>query len=632
MDRSLQGAIDAATHLPSEIEKVQNLVSEVEKCCEELRQTLALLDGKPDECRDKVLFKLCSCGAKLKWLNRESHLSLESCKLAVQKRKEDVQKRRIILENSLYQRKQLKEEIASCQNYRGLIDEIPLISLEEASVSVSSEGLDSNDYDHQVMLARLEAERESRRSLLRQLEELKRKKSDLDTELKESRQFLENIPKEIEKIHSAASRVSSFFHGSGFSSHCFHFLNEDILRKMFLLPLPLYVLARQAYAFQHTFQSDKQLHFHMDIVGDTKAAESIYEHLNASCSFNDDEHTLYSMHPLQVELELGGQPEGALDASLQRTFTATFSYLLCLEIVVVSFRSNASDFSLSTEQFAYLFPGDDGSHSPNPTNSYLDKGKFSFLPSKVGGARPFIWAQIICGLGFPFELNLASSSVKDGKEWLRNALNYSKHVVFGAVIKALIARNYFLQSLSMQLVSLQRLIVPVSAKEAQLPGDPRAELKSWSELTENQELVSTSANPSFYSQTGTRKFLLEVQSESIHLRGLVAVCSDYPLTCPYWSLKCIRGPLQESDLRDIERELGSLTEEDMETNALLENLLSIQVKKLLACVDICQEINRPSPHDSLIERPRWDRAFRGRMRTKPFVFNPEANIFEPRVG
>ncbi|GJQ15523.1 hypothetical protein GpartN1_g7314.t1 [Galdieria partita] len=627
MDRSLQAAIEAATDLPNEVGKIQQQVSQVEKCCEELRETLRLLDGRPNE--SKVLLKIASSTAKLKWLNRESHLTLESCKLAVQKHKERVQNSQIILENYLYQREQLKEEIASCQSYRGLIDEIPLITLEEASVSIPSEGLDSIEYEHQVMLKRLEAEKDRRQSLLNQVEELKRKKDIMETELKESRQFLESLPKEIEKIHTAASRVSTFFHDHGFADRFFYFLREDTLKRMFLLPFPLYVLARQAYAFQHTYQADKHIQFHMDIIGDIDAAESMCEQLNTG--WNAPVENLYERHPLQVQLELGGQPEGALDASLQKTVTATFSYLSCLEIVVVSFSGNASDGNLSTEQFAFLFPGDDGSHSPNPTNHYLEEGKFQFQPSKADGARPFIWAQIICGLGFPFELNL-SSSMKDAKEWLRNALNYSKHVVFGAVIKAMVARNYFLQSLSMQLVSLQRLIVPVNAKEAQLPGDPRSELKSWSELVDNQDFATAPTNSSFYTLTGTRKFLLEIQSESIHLRGLVAVCPDYPLTSPYWSLKCIRGPLQDSDLRDIERELCSFTDESFEGNVLGENLLSIQVKKLQACVDICQEINRPSPHDSMIERPRWDRSLRGRMRTKPFVFNPEANIFEPRIG
>ncbi|GJD11142.1 THO complex subunit 5 homolog B [Galdieria sulphuraria] len=629
MDRSLQVAIEAATDLPSEIGKIEQQVSEMVMCCEELRNASRLFVGIQSEDESKVLLKIASCTAKLKWLNRESHLSLESCKLAVQKHKEQVQNSQIILENYLYQREQLKEEIASCQSYRGLIDEISLITLEEASLSVpSEEGLDSFEYEHQVMLKRLEAEKERRQSLLNQVEELKRRKSDMESELKESRQFLENLPKEIEKIHVAANRVSTFFFDYGFAGRFFNFLCEDSLKRMFLLPFPLYVLARQAYAFQHTFQSEQHLHFRMDIVGDTVAAESICDAFSTRWKEHEN---LYQMHPLQVQLELGGQPKGALDSTLQKTVTVTFSYLLCLEIVVVSCSGNASDGNLITEQFAFLFPGDDGSHSPNPTNHYLEEGKFQFQPSKVGGARPFIWAQIICGLGFPFELNL-SSSTKDAKEWLQNALNYSKHIVLGAVIKALVARNYFLQSLSTQLVSLQRLIVPVNAKEAQLPGDPRSELKSWSELIDNQEFASGPTNSSFYSLTGTRKFLLEIQSESIHLRGLVAVCPDYPLTSPYWSLKCIRGPLQDSDLRDIERELCSFTDENLEGNALGENLLSIQVKKLQACVDICQEINRPSPHDSMIERPRWDRAFRGRMRTKPFVFNPEANIFEPRIG
>eukprot|EP00871_Galdieria_phlegrea_P003262 jgi/Galph1/3937/GphlegSOOS_G2630.1 len=626
-----EAALETPTDLPSEVSKTKEYIQQTERCCEKLRELITKLsDTDKYGSTSSFLVPLSACVAQLKWLNRESHLGSEKCKLFVQKHRDKVQEKRISVENFRYQREQLMEEIASCKNYHGCIDDLSLISLEEAGVEVLEENLEPTDLEHKTILLRLQAEQETRLRLSNQVQDLQRRKSELESELMEAQQFMNSLPKEIERVRSAASQLSTFFQDYSRCSYAFMSLSEDTLKRMFLLPFPLYVLSREAYAFERGFQTDSTVDITVRIRGDSIKAEEMFPIWSKEAPSHDVvSNNLYERHPLQVQLEVSGLPEHAKDETLRKPLIVTFSYLLKLEIVVVSISSSSTDASVITDQFASLFPGDDGCKSPNPANAYLEDGHFQFHSSQVDGARPFIWAQIICGLWFPFEWN-QSPLIKDGSDWLRNAARHSKHIVFASVIKALVTRNYYIQSLTMQFVSLQRFIVPVNAEEAQLPADPQAELKSWVELSDKQE-----SDRSFiaYQMPGIRKFLLEIQSESIALRGLVAVYPDYPLSAPYWSLKCIRGPLHENDLRDIERELCAFVDESIETkDELGENLLSIQVKKLQACVDICQEIIRASSQSKMVRRPRWDRAFRGRLRTKPFVFNPESDLFETRMG
>lgn len=101
----------------------------------------------------------------------------------------------------------------------------------------------------------------------------------------------------------------------------------------------------------------------------------------------DRSKDLYEAHPFALRLAV--LQEGAKSSP---ALTLTISYLPALNVVTASVPA-AEELALIG-----LYPGDNGTHSPNPANAFLAEGEFKFDVTKKG--RPFKWLQRFCGLNF----------------------------------------------------------------------------------------------------------------------------------------------------------------------------------------------------------------------------------------
>eukprot|EP00742_Colponemidia_sp_Colp-10_P009407 GILJ01010254.1.p1 GENE.GILJ01010254.1~~GILJ01010254.1.p1 ORF type:complete len:828 (-),score=154.47 GILJ01010254.1:150-2387(-) len=118
--------------------------------------------------------------------------------------------------------------------------------------------------------------------------------------------------------------------------------------------------------------------------------------------------SLYVPFPLSVILEVSAKEcsqkvPGAVD--LLFPVRMKFEYLPELEVITVTLLAPTISKALTSEEkdqlLCFLFPGDDGLVSPNPTNALIHSSsgeRFVFKETHAG--RPFVWAQLVAGLSY----------------------------------------------------------------------------------------------------------------------------------------------------------------------------------------------------------------------------------------
>ena len=79
-----------------------------------------------------------------------------------------------------------------------------------------------------------------------------------------------------------------------------------------------------------------------------------------------------------------------------------FSFVVCLNVVLVKPRLKTSPANSLTTVLTNLFPKDDGAETPNPSNYYMfekyNVSSFAKLTRHLGFA--YHWVQRICGVNF----------------------------------------------------------------------------------------------------------------------------------------------------------------------------------------------------------------------------------------
>ncbi|TIC17251.1 hypothetical protein E3Q13_02592 [Wallemia mellicola] len=104
------------------------------------------------------------------------------------------------VQNLLYERRHLEQEIERCRNFKTTYDKLPLISLEEYnSIQRDEESMKDND-EHTLMLNRLRHELNTRRELSDRRKELQDIRSAVNSENNATKNSLEDLDSDLDKF------------------------------------------------------------------------------------------------------------------------------------------------------------------------------------------------------------------------------------------------------------------------------------------------------------------------------------------------------------------------------------------------------------------------------------------------
>lgn len=324
-------------------------------------------------------------------------------------------------------------------------------------------------------------------------------------------------------------------------------------------------------------------------------------------------------HPLSVQVSVKVQDGTALNL--------IFSYLLHLKIIVVKFTVSlpkpitgvsAADVLNGHCILNELYPGDTGSDSPHPATSYLLNAAgitedFQHFISELG--KPYIWAQRMCGLDF-------MATITEDQKFNKN-IHLCPSLSVSTVESFILTLKKRLKSRVELMKELQDL---ESGKILPIKEDIPCPVRLSGSLTQWQSVGWPE-----YSQSPSTAFLVSeglvnpndmlyraiITRQSAKLVALVALRSDYPKKAPMFSLTLHWNGTHHAginnDIRDIERVIN--TDWGSEDNK--QYTLSVQITKLLTCLDILLETTGSSefPPDKVMFCP-----VRGRNRVKPYKF------------
>lgn len=162
----------------------------------------------------------------------------------------------LVLQNLLYESGYYQKEIQEARDYKSAVSEVDmeLVSTEEFMQAAGSEftaGLDASsvEYNHQLMLKRLEHELQSRKQARQQLRELTARRDALQTNLGQKRKALTDLRKHASIINSSTQSIRSLFS----LPHAAADQGQQELAQ--LVPLPLYFILSQATAILGTLSA-----------------------------------------------------------------------------------------------------------------------------------------------------------------------------------------------------------------------------------------------------------------------------------------------------------------------------------------------------------------------------------------
>lgn len=588
----------------------------------------------------------------LKKMNRLSHLRCKKARDMTQMTKQKVDGLHLQLQNLLYEVMHLQKEIKKCLEFESNDEKIELVDVatfyREAPLDISMPSVTEDD-PHKQRLARLDWELEQRKRLAQKYDASESNRDSVASEIKSKQEYLDSLQPRLKSILEATVPVQEYLSMPFEEIRTQHQMAR-------LLPRPLYILYVQSSAYSEA--CDKSLSVKIEGDSDTASASMSSSVTVEEDSDSDNEENLteskrrrktvgdkleekrkkaFAKHPLQVVMVLVIKGEAQL--------VLTFSYLIELQVVTVETelkdatgaRKLQSDLLSSKTILNSLYPGDNGTESPNPANTFqlqrIGIDSWSTFTDTVGS--PYLWCQWLSGLDF-----LQCGENKGVKP---NTSLSSSHME--ATVKALKGRIKARLALQKQVTSFGQGVIPVPSSVIKLfPSKLSSRLTSWKAITGEAmlELDFTHSHPLrekidlssfFYS------FSCERKSAKIH--GVVVLREAYPITPPMFILKLIwqnkvHVASTDHDIMDMEAEVN-LHSQELITAKTCDFLLSCQLQRLLQCLDLyleaasAQESSR-SP-DMPVEFPKekmFVRNARGRSRGKPYKYSPQYGYFSQR--
>ncbi|MBN3271615.1 THOC5 protein, partial [Polyodon spathula] len=418
------------------------------------------------------------------------------------------------------------------------------------------------------------------------------------------------------------------------------------------LPPPLYVLLVQANAYGQA--CDKKLS--VSIIGDVNeakalskppedsqvlewrapfyclGAESLYydesdsdaeEEQNTKrrrptlgVQLDDKRKEMLKRHPLSVNADLQCKATGSVTSLLLRMVEEDgsvlhlfFYYLMNLDIMTVKVKvTTGTELSgaisagelLSPESLLNcLYPGDQGTETPNPANRYqFDKvGILMFGDYVAELGHPYTWVQNLGGLRFP---------TGRPEVTLLGRLTYSQHIAWGPCL--LKSRLESRLALHKQFASLEHSILPVSNEcQSLFPAKVVSRLIKWSTITyeEYAELPYTQqVLEAGLVQETDLLFTAVIERGTAKLQAAVVLNPRYSTVPPLFSLslswKGERSGRTDDNLRAMEAEVNVYHRELRGPHPGYQ-LLTNQLQRLCMCLDVFLETES---QDESVEGPR----------------------------
>lgn len=212
----------------------------------------------------------------------------------------------------------------------------------------------------------------------------------------------------------------------------------------------------------------------------------------------------------------------------------SFRFHPALGLVTVSCVSGQKAHPLTADDLCALFPFDFGDRSPNPCNAHLLHGSFEWdrqLTAAKG--RPYLWANLLCGLHFPGSLR---SRMKDVQEvipaefltWPEHAMNTPAHLRFVDMVAKLRQRGNQMRSLRSQLASLCAKQLPLTWAGVGHSKAPDATLSMFAHYPREE------GGEDFEWATAINEQVIQVWAfvaehpSGVALAGIVGIEPDYP--------------------------------------------------------------------------------------------------------
>lgn len=199
----------------------------------------------------------------------------EQCKLDAETARKAFDEKILVLQNLLYENGYYQNEINEARNYRSSVSDsdMELISTEQFFQTASAEfysDLDESatDYEHQLLLRRLEHEQHSRKQARQQLNELKARRDAMHASLGLKRKAVDDLSEHVTQIKAASAPVRKLIPQSDTA-----IAEQQQLAQ--LLPLPLYMIFSQTTAILQLLTASVQLEV-------TGSAENAQEELSAA--------------------------------------------------------------------------------------------------------------------------------------------------------------------------------------------------------------------------------------------------------------------------------------------------------------------------------------------------------------
>eukprot|EP01084_Bolivina_argentea_P169205 293342_1 len=609
----------------------------------ELQKEIASIPNVTKEALGNVIFRCWLLLSRLKTSSRSSWSITKDLRTMVSNRKVEMDALHLKLQNLQYEEGYLQREIRLCRDLA--TRELDKIREDEDDPDLLA-GADSNNSQeaHQANLDRLQSELQSRQNLQASLKNLESQVSGLSKELDEKQQWAKELPDMVKEIEAASTPLRKFT-SLDTSGH------REMQRQSAELPLPLHILFCQLEGFINarskvidsaandtkgdkmtlsivkaiqynttqpasffpvsvhtcpskralaiTKQEAKRLKFRHDKFAGSENGDG----LTAMEDETTDENPAVATLDTAAATGVGGQQQRipndlikSFDAAVELTVKVSnkkgnnantavirFQYMPELNIVTVQQMTKEPENLL-----CYLFPEDDGLHTPNLSNSHICvadgqdgmdgihvgeglNNTFTF-PSDIPG-RPYRWAQWLGGLCF--------SSAG------RQPLEPSTRAVMDR-IRARIIANTRLQGILADLQAKKMPSAHPSVKD-DLPQITAVEVQTWKMMTSSSNhSIGGSGINSKPRQLGTRVFKLILSRGRNNIWGFtVEITPEYPLCPPvFYCRDGVHGTVSDSDARAVESEVnghcGDIISRDVQS---IDWLLAHRVIRCASCID-----------------------------------------------
>ena len=561
--------------------------------------------------------------------------------------KERMDAKLLLLQNLLYEKGHIQEEIRRCRQFASKHDAMEVVSEDEFAATFSgapAELAGLRGDAHEMMKARLDTELQERKRLAAQLAELRSRQGAVEQINRDKEDKLKELPAQVARVLEAAAPVEEYL-----GTRAEGLIAEGSAAQH--LPYPLYVLYAHTAAYCEANDDVKA-----EVVGDARAAMQVL--IKSSCA--DDEAdaagpapaaatgdddaagdepserrrrstrseksdgeilaerqaALLELHPLKVRLQVA--------CGDSATVRLEFAYLMGLNCITVKQVHEAGDppLSFGVDLLGSLYPDDEGAALPDPTNVFkmdqLGMGPFHAYKQQVGS--PYQWAQSIAGL-YPTNLAVTEVALR------RKRLNLVQ------VVRDLRAHVVSARALHAQVEALAGLKVPVQpAAKSLFPLKPSSVLAVWKETTPaaGEEGAADAARPA----QAPRTFRATLRHDAAEISFDVEVSPIYPLVPPKIAID--RGSLagaaagMGSNIRAIEAEVNLHYAELCAAPVDGDHLLAHQVRRVQMCFEVYLETEDDAGKPAKGVGKIFARGIKGRDRLRPFKYDEELGLFVHR--